>query len=56
MLRKGWEAIALLVVVVVAVQLVVVAIQPFLPILGLVVIGIITGVLVKVFIIKRKFW
>jgi hypothetical protein len=56
MLKKGWEAIALLVLLVVAVNLIMAAIQPFLPTLGVVVLIIIVGAIVKVLITKRKFW
>lgn len=56
MFKKVWEALFLVIVLVVGVQLAIASLRPLLPILGLVLLGIITGVLVKVFWFKRKFW
>lgn len=56
MLKKVWECIALLVVLVVGVQLVLASLQPWLPILGLVVIGIITAALIRLVFFRRWFW
>lgn len=56
MLRKVWEALFLLIVLVVAVQLAIASIRPYLPVLGFVLIAIISGTLVRIFWFKRKFW
>lgn len=56
MLRKVWEALGLLIVLVIAVNLIIASLKPFLPILGLVVIAIIGGALVKLLFFRQKFW
>lgn len=54
MLRKGWEAVALFVVLLVVINVVATSIEPFLPIIGLVVSGLIVYVIVR-FAIRRRF-
>jgi hypothetical protein len=56
MFKKVWEALFLLAVLVFGVQLAIASLRPLLPILGIVLLVIITGVLVKVFWFRRKFW
>lgn len=55
-MRKVWEAIGLLIVLVVAVNLILASLKPLLPILGVIILCIITGVLVKVAFFRQKFW
>lgn len=54
MLRKGWEAIALLVAAMVIVNIVAAAVEPFLPILGVVVITLTAYIIIR-FAIRRRF-
>lgn len=56
MLKKVLEGAAALVVVVIAVNLMVVSVRPYLPYLGLVVVLIIVGVVVKLAFLRKKFW
>lgn len=56
MLKKVLEAAGALVVVVIAVNLMIVSVRPYLPYLGLVVLLIITGVLVRLAFYRKKFW
>lgn len=51
-MKKIWELIALLAVIVIVGNLIAMAIQPFLPILGLVVIGIVSAWLVRIFYLR----
>ncbi|MFF6951841.1 hypothetical protein ACFZAD_24680 [Streptomyces iakyrus] len=54
MMKKAWEAIALLVAIVILASLISAAIEPFLPILGIVVIGIATAWVVRFFYQRRR--
>ncbi|MFM9793286.1 hypothetical protein [Streptomyces turgidiscabies] len=56
MLKKVWESIALLVVLVVVVHLALASIQPWLPVLGIVVLGIITAALIRLVFFRKWFW
>lgn len=56
MLKKAWEAIALLVVLVIVVNIIIVSLTPYFPVVGLTVLLVIAGVLVKTFWFKRKHW
>lgn len=56
MLKKVWEALFLLMVLMVTVQLALASLRPYLPVLGIVLIGIITGGLIRIVWFKRKFW
>lgn len=55
MLKKGWELIGLVVIIVVALNLGFSAIQPFLPILGIALVLIIVAYIVKMVFFRRKF-
>lgn len=56
MLKKVLEGAAALAIVVIAFNLMVVSVRPYLPYLGIVVLLIITGVLLKLAFFRKKFW
>lgn len=54
MMKKAWELIALLIVIVVVGNLIAISVQPFLPILGIVVVLIVSGLLVRFFFFRNR--
>ena len=52
-MRKVWEALALLVVVVIAANIIIASVTPYLPVLGLIVILVIGIALFRLVILRR---
>lgn len=53
MLKKAWEIMALVVIVVVFVNVAIAALKPWLPLIGLIIIGIGTALLVRRLFLRR---
>lgn len=55
-MRKVWDVIFTVVVVFILIQVAVVAIQPYLPLLGISLVVILIGLAVRTLYFRRKFW
>ena len=56
MLKKAWEVLALVVIFLVGASLAIESIKPYLPLLGLLVLGVIVAAVVRLVFFKRWFW